>query len=82
MYLVQIRRYLYHKPDIRGKDLLRPIYTHWRTIERLHKLPDLSLDLNFPSGLVQFRIQLSNKTIWTSDHRLEHKYQHISEKAS
>ena len=79
MYLFQIRRYLYHKPDIRGKALLRPSYTPWRTIERLHKLPDLSADMNFPSGLVEFRIQYANRTIWRSDHRQDHKYQHVSE---
>jgi hypothetical protein len=75
MYRFQQRRFLRYE---NGKQRLKPVWTPWRTIEMLHKLPDMSEGLGFPSEMTEFRIVRADKTIWRSDHRQDHKYDVIS----
>lgn len=72
MYLFQIRR-LVKRTDT------KVIWTNWKTIDTFHRLPDLSEDLTFPSGLVEFRIQQASRTVWRSNGTMKHKYKHVSE---
>lgn len=71
MYRFQIRRLRHHK---QGKGRNHPVWTPWKTIEMFHKIPDLTNDLEFPSGLVQFRLVLADKTVWRSGRKREDKY--------
>lgn len=71
MYLFQMRRL---QGRARGKGRIHPVWSPWKTIEKLHKMPDLSCALDFPSELVQFRLQHANKTIWRSAHKRDDKY--------
>ena len=71
MYRFQMRRLRGHK---QGRGRIHPVWTPWKTIETMHKIPDLTCDLDFPSGLVQFRLVLADKTVWRSAGKREDKY--------